>query len=40
MHEEECFVQTAIGHIRSMRDSDDTHRVSPKRKSADKATGA
>ncbi len=40
MHEEEYFVQTAIKQIRSKKDSDDMHRVSPKRKSADRATGA
>jgi hypothetical protein len=37
---EESFVQTAIGHIRSKKDSGGTHRVSPMRKSADRAIGA
>jgi len=37
MHEEEYFVQIAIGQIRNMRGNDDTNLVSPKRMSAGKA---
>jgi hypothetical protein len=40
MLEEGYFVQTAIGQIRNMRGNDDTNLVSPKRMSADRATGA
>lgn len=40
MHEEECYAQIAIKHIRSKRDSGGMRRVSLKKKSADRATGA
>jgi len=37
---EGSLFRTATEHIPNMRGSDDTNRVSPKKKSADKAKGA